>query len=116
MSNGGETDLRAIAAHKVYKNVARTQEGGTGILIYGDLLEQFDSEKSGKDEVGLDRWTHMCFKDDDGYMTLVLVVCGYNPCYNHKQGSNTVYQQHRRYLINKKKDESYPIGTDLGRV
>ena len=29
MFNGGETELRAVAAHNVHENVGRIQEGGT---------------------------------------------------------------------------------------
>ena len=48
----------------------------------------------------------MTFHGSEGHTTQV--VCGYNHCYNKKQGTNTVYQQQRRYLITKEKDLTCP--------
>ncbi len=42
MFNGGETDLQAIAAHNADKDAGKFQEGRTAMLVYGDLIEQFD--------------------------------------------------------------------------
>jgi hypothetical protein len=46
MFNGGETDLRAIAAHNANKDAGEFQEGGTAIMVFGDLIEHFDPEDS----------------------------------------------------------------------
>ena len=93
MFNGGETDLRAIASHNVHESVGKYQEGGTAVLTYGDLLQQLDQEGSGRDDLGLGRWTHMRFVGEDRIVTRV--ICGYSPCANKKKDSGTVYQQHR---------------------
>ncbi len=108
MFNGGETDLRAIASHNVHETVGKYQEGGTAVLSYGNLLQQFDLEGSGCDDLGLGRWTYMRFDGDDRIVTRV--ICGYSPCANKKKDSGTVYQhqQHRRHLINKVKDDTCP--------
>jgi hypothetical protein len=53
MFNGRETELRAIAAHNVNKDAGKFQEGGTVMLVFGDLIEQFDPEGSGRDNLGL---------------------------------------------------------------
>jgi hypothetical protein len=53
MFNGGETELRAIAAHNVNKDTGKFQEGGTAMLVFGDLIEQFDPEGLGQDNLGL---------------------------------------------------------------
>jgi hypothetical protein len=45
--NGEETELRAIAAHNANKNAGKFQEGGMAILVFGNLIEQFDSEGLG---------------------------------------------------------------------
>jgi hypothetical protein len=42
MFNGGETALRAIAAHNINADAGKFQEGGTAMLVFGDLIEQFD--------------------------------------------------------------------------
>ncbi len=47
MFNGGETKLRTIAAHNVNEDTGKFQEGGTAMLVFGDLIEQFDPEGSG---------------------------------------------------------------------
>ena len=103
---GGETEIRAVAAHNAHENVGRTQEGGTALIAYGDLVEYLDTDNSGKDETGLGRWTYMRFAGADGKSTYV--VSGYNPCSNRKVDSGTTYQQHRRCLINKEKDRTCP--------
>ncbi len=100
MFNGGETELRAIAAHNVNKDAGKFLEGGTAMLVFGDLIEhQFDPEGLGQDNLGLGRWTFMKYTEGDGVVTRV--ICGYSPCSNKKKDSGTVYQQHQRHLINK---------------
>jgi hypothetical protein len=42
MFNGGETELRAIASHNRNEEVGKFQEGGTAMMVYGDLIQQFD--------------------------------------------------------------------------
>ena len=103
---GGETEIRAVAANNVHENVGRTQEGGTALMAYGDLVAYLDPDETGKDETGLGRWTYMRFVGADGKSTYV--VSGYNPCSNKKVDSGTTYQQHRRYLIEKEKDLTCP--------
>jgi hypothetical protein len=99
MFNGGETELRAIAAHNVNEDAGKFQESGTAMLVFGDLIEQFDPEGSGRDDLGSGQWTFMKYTGGDGVATRV--NCGYSPCSNKKKDSGTVYQQHRWHLINK---------------
>ena len=40
MFKGGEAEVRSVSAHNVHENVGRAQEGGTGLLCYGPLIEQ----------------------------------------------------------------------------
>ena len=106
MFNGGETDIRAIAAHNANENVGRVQEGVTEMLAFGNLMDQFDGDGSGRDELGLGCWTFMTFAGSDGVVTYV--VCGYNTTANNKVESGTTYQQHRRFYIDKRKDLTCP--------
>lgn len=108
MFRGGEAEIRSVAAHNVHesKEAGRVQEGGTSLLCYGPLIEQYDFDASGKDESGLGRWVVMVFRGQNGITTRV-VSC-YNPCYNSKTLSKTSYQQHRRYFITKEKDTTCP--------
>jgi hypothetical protein len=99
MFNGGETELRVIAAHNVNKDAGKFQEGGTAMLVFGDLTEKFDPEGLGGDDLGLGQWAFMKFAGWDGVGTRV--ICGYSPCSNKKKDSGTVYQQHQWHLINK---------------
>jgi hypothetical protein len=48
----------------------------------------------------------MRYVGDDRIVTRV--ICRYSPCANKKKDSGTVYQQHRRHLINKLKDDTCP--------
>jgi hypothetical protein len=54
---GGEADIRSVAAHNKHegKEIGRVQEGGTAMLAFGQLTEQYDMEESGKDKSGLGR-------------------------------------------------------------
>ena len=57
----GEADIRAVVAHNVHKNVSKYQEGGTSLLAYGPIVDQYDLEHSGKDNTGLGRWVSISF-------------------------------------------------------
>ena len=73
-------------------------------MMFGPLIESLDVAQSGKDESGLGRWTTMTLQGDN--ITL-RIVCGYNPCKSHSAAgkpSQTSYAQHRRYLINTRRD------------
>ena len=74
MFNGGETDVRAIASRNVHETVGKYQEGGTAVLSYGNLIQQFDPEGSGRDDLSLGRWTYMRFVGDDRIITHVLII------------------------------------------
>ena len=72
MFNGGETDARAISAHNANENVGLVQEGGTKMLVFGNLMNQFDGDRSGQEELGLGCWTYMRFAGSDGVVTYVV--------------------------------------------
>jgi hypothetical protein len=40
MFNWGKTELRAIASHNKNKESGKFQEGGTAMIVYGDLIQQ----------------------------------------------------------------------------
>ena len=98
---GGEAEVRSVVAHNIHADEikGRTQEGGTSMLAFGGVIDYLDMSKSGKDESGLGRWVVMTFESD----VRTRIVCGYNPCGNDKTNSGTVYQQHRRYWITKRR-------------
>eukprot|EP00956_Cyclotella_meneghiniana_P008525 scaffold11544_cov40-Cyclotella_meneghiniana.AAC.1 len=105
---GGESDVRSVAAHNRHEGTesGRVQEGGTAMLLFGELIEQFDFEESGRDESGLGRWVIMTLRGENGLTTRV--ISSYNPCYNKNQTSKTSYQQHRRYFLTKEHDDTCP--------
>ena len=74
MFNGGETDIRDIAEHNANENMGRVQEGGTTMLAFGNLMDQFDGDGSGREKLGLGRWNFMRFTGSYGVVTYV--VCG----------------------------------------
>ena len=100
---GGEADVRSVVAHNVHESegIGRTQEGGTGLLMFGPLTEYLDMPESGKDATGLGRWTTMLLK---GKGIQTRIVCGYNPCANRNVDSRTSYQQQRRFFIMHQQD------------
>ncbi len=89
---GGDAVVRLIVAHNVHEYIARVQEGGTSMLMFGPLIEYLDMSEGGKDMKGLVCWVVMTIKGGNG--TITRIVCGYSPCKNDKPNSSTVYQQH----------------------
>ncbi len=49
---GGKAPIQSIAAHNVHENVGRIQQGGTSLLLFGNLTQQLDPNKSGKAPTG----------------------------------------------------------------
>ena len=54
---GGEAKVRSVAAHNKHegKKAERRQEGGTVAMVFGQLIEQYNFDASGRDETGLAR-------------------------------------------------------------
>ena len=73
----------------------QVQEGSTSMLMFGKLIDYFDSSQSGREESGLGRWVVMTLKGE----TTTRVICGYNPCGNKRPNSGMVYHQQRQYSI-----------------
>jgi hypothetical protein len=92
-----------VVAHNIHESegIGHTQEGGTGLLMFGPLTEHLDMPASEKDATGLGRWSTMLLKGE-GVQTRI--VCGYNPCVNRQADNRTSYQQQRRFLIMHKQD------------
>jgi len=93
-----------VVSHNTHENKLPVQEGGTGLLLFGPLIEYLDIKNSGKDISGLGRWTMMLIKGE-GIQTRI--ICGYNLCKSSRTkriNSGTSYAQHRRYLIHTRKD------------
>ena len=107
MFNGGNCEVRSVVGHNIHEKAGgRTQEGGTSILLYGQLIHQHDFEASGKDDTGLGRWVSMVLRGSDRVTTRF--VCGYNPCHSAKKATRSSYQQQRRYFITQEKDRTCP--------
>jgi len=105
---GGEAEVRSVSAHNSHEGrlVGRYQEGGTAALVFGQLVEQYDFESSGKDPSGLGSWVVLVFRGSNGIVTKV--VCGYCPCKSRQKATRSSYQQARRYYIKKEKDLTCP--------
>ncbi len=97
--------MQSIVAHNEHKNVGKVQQGGTSLILFGQLTEQLDHNESGKDPTGLGRWTVMTLKGE-GIQTRL--VCGYNLCWNTKLKSGTSYQQQQMYFEIQKNDLTCP--------
>ena len=108
MFDGGKLDLRAITSHNTYKakEAGPVQKGISSMLVYGNLLQQHDSEGSERDELLLGRWTHMHFQGEDDFVTRV--ICRYNPAANRKLVLGSTYHQHRHFYIDKQNRKAYP--------
>ena len=94
--NGGEADVRAVQGCNAHDGaIGRVQEGGTALLTFGQLVEQYDHMNSGTDVTGLGRFTFSRYIGENGIATRV--VCGYQPCVS--KGPSTSYQQQKRFFI-----------------
>jgi hypothetical protein len=69
MFNSGETELWAIVSHNRNKDTGKYQEGGTEMMVYGNLIQQFNPEDSRQDDLGLERWTYIKFTGCDNIVT-----------------------------------------------
>lgn len=63
--------------------MATSRKGGTIFLLYGQLINQYAADKSGRDKLGLGRWFYLQFRGADGVETVILR--GFT---NNKQESN----------------------------
>ena len=49
MFNGGETEIRSVIGGNTHKKGgSKVQQGGTGMLLYGGLIDQYDLKLLGK--------------------------------------------------------------------
>ncbi len=92
-----------VAANNVHQNVGQVQEGGTGMVAFGNSTEFI--MKKGRDPYGLGGWCWTLYGGNKGQNTRVVVA--YSACRNSKKVSRTMYQQQRQYFITKKKDLTY---------
>jgi hypothetical protein len=96
---GGEVVVQTIVAHNLHENVGKVQQGGTSLILFGQLTEQLDPNKGRKDPTDPGWWTVMTLKGE-GIQTRI--VCRYNPCGKTKFNSGTSYQQQWRYFVTQK--------------
>ena len=84
--------MRSVVGSNVHeRGGGRVQQGGTSMLMYGTLIDQYDFEALGKDNRGFGRWVHMVLRDDN--ITKIRIACGYNPYQSNKKASGSSYQQ-----------------------
>ena len=109
--NGGDSLVRGHWASNSNEDLdkfiaRRTQEGGTGLLTFGEMASLYNSSGSGKDPTGLARYVYCEVKGNEGCSTMIL--SGYCPCKNTSPNNGTSYQQQRRYFIKKEGKEVCP--------
>ncbi|KAL7498396.1 hypothetical protein ACHAWT_006230 [Skeletonema menzelii] len=103
--NGGEAEVKVVHGCNYHDGaISKIQQGGTAVLTFGPLIEQFDHMNSGTDATGLGRFSFSRYIGDNGIATWV--VCGYQPCVS--KGPSTSYQQQRRYFIAKGRPDTKP--------
>ncbi len=61
MFNGGKAEIRTICGHNMHEDEGRTQQGGTSLMLYGPLIDQYNFKASWKDDVDLGRCVVMVF-------------------------------------------------------
>ena len=90
-----ENALRMVAAYNLHKNYGRKQQGGTFSLAFGQLASAV--KNVGVDNTGLGQWSWMLCQGRDGHK--VWIVVAYQPCPSKATQLGTIWQQHRRYLL-----------------
>ena len=99
MFNDGETEIRSVMGGNVHeKGGSKVQQGGTCMLLYGSLIDQYDFEASGKDAM-----SRLGLSADTIHI---------------RQGGKATksrYQQHRRYFIRREKDRTCLRRTRFGQ-
>ena len=96
-----ELACTAVSAHNIYeaKFAGRMQEGGTGIICFGEVTGYI--KKTGRDEEGLSRWSWILLSGMNGHTTQIITA--YNPCKNKNVNLGMTYQQQQQYFITKKR-------------
>ena len=100
--DGGESLVRGLWSSNSNEDLdkfvsRRTQEGGTGMVVFGEAASMYNSSNSGFDSTGLGRYTYVEIKGEEGFSTMVLT--GYVPCKNSSPYNGTSYQQQKRYFV-----------------
>ena len=93
-------DQLTVAANNVHEETGRRQFGGTATLAFNSMVATVAS--SGVDTSGLGRWSWMKFQGKLGKSTTIISV--YCPCKSDGKQPETVYSQHKRYLMSKHQD------------
>ena len=88
-----ENALRTVVAYNSHENYGWKQQGGTFGLAFGQLA----SAVKRVDDTGLGQWSWMLCQGRDGHK--VQIVVAYQPCPSKATQLGTVWQQHRRYLL-----------------
>jgi hypothetical protein len=61
----GEAEVCSVVAHNGHgEKKQRVQEGGTSMLMFGKLIDYFNSSHSGREESGWGRWVVMMLKEE----------------------------------------------------
>ena len=90
-----EIELRSVTGHNKNENPpTEHQQGGTGIMGVGEMLEYW--RNPGSDWRGLGRWTSVCLEGSPVHRTRV--VSAYCLGRSRAKGWGRVYQQHLRYI------------------
>ena len=82
-----EVACKAITAHNMDHRVSRVQEGGTGMVAFGNTTGYVS--KIERDPYGLGQWCWTVYGGSERHCTRVIVV--YNACKNNKKDSRTTY-------------------------
>jgi len=90
-----EIELRSVAGHNKHENPPTDhQQGGTGIMGVGEMLEYWRTPST--DWRGLGRWTSVCLEGSPIHRSRI--VSAYCPGKSRAKGWGRIYQQHLRYI------------------
>ena len=89
-----------ITSNNVHDDCGTRQFGGTATMLFDHVASTMNG--SGYDSSGLGRWSWVQLQGKFGISTTI--VTAYCPCKSNLTSPETVYNQHRRYLMTKNRD------------
>ena len=101
MRDGAWSSQRIVTANNSHECSGKRQFGGTAVMAF-DYITSIVSA-SGYDATGLGRWSWLSIQGKYGKTTTI--IAAYCPCKSKGGKPETVYMQHKRYLMSIDRDE-----------
>ena len=89
-----------ITSNNINEKCGNRQFGGTATMIFDHVATTVN--RTGHDQTGLSRWSWAQIQGKFGIATTIITA--YCPCKGNPTSPDTVYNQHKRFLMSKNRD------------